>query len=383
MVEEEQSEVSTKRKITIDYRLVSALLVGVMIGCVAGVCLTTGIGGVTVTGMNLVPQRAVEVVVTATTTEVVEEDVSPPEVEISTDDQISKDEPTETLVPIPTPTFAALSMARDAQCVPLNAGSEKALVTQVIDGDTIQVDVNGRTSTVRYIGIAAPETGEAVNRNRQLVEGKEVLLVRGVVGKDVEGNLLRYVLAEGIFVNQKLVEEGFAQASSMPPEVSCDGLFLSLQQTAQTEQRGMWATGGTVSSTATLMPGVTPSATTLSNLTPTSTTTIVEDIEIVNVLYQGSGAGEPNEYVEIVNNSNAPIAIGGWSLYEDNDGVEFYFPAGFILQPGMRCKVYTNQTPADSCGLSFASSTEIWDNVSDCAGLYNAEEDFITEFCWP
>jgi len=325
MVEEEQSEVSTKRKITVDYRLVSALLVGVMIGCVAGVCLTTGIGGVTVTGMNLVPQRAVEVIVTATTTEVVEENISPPEVEISTDNQISKDEPTETLVPIPTPTFAALSMARDAQCVPLNAGSEKALVTQVIDGDTIQVDVNGRTSTVRYIGIAATETGEAVNRNRQLVEGKEVLLVRGVVGKDVEGNLLRYVLAEGIFVNQKLVEEGFAQASSMPPEVSCDGLFLSLQQTAQTEQRGMWATGGTVSSTATLMPGVTPSATTLSNLTPTSTTTIVEDIEIVNVLYQGSGAGEPNEYVEIVNNSNAPIAIGGWSLYEDNDGWSFTF----------------------------------------------------------
>ena len=180
------------------------------------------------------------------------------------------------------------------------------------------------------------------------MEGKEVLLVRGVVGKDAEGNLLRYVLAEGIFVNQKLVEEGFAQASSVPPEVSCDGLFLSLQQTAQTEQRGMWATGGTVNSTATLMPGVTPSATTLSNLTPTSTTTLVEDIEIVNVLYQGSGAGEPNEYAEIVNNSNAPITIGGWSLYEDNDGVEFYFPAGFILQPGMRCKVYTNQTPADS-----------------------------------
>ena len=393
MGEEEQSEVSTRRKITIDYRVVSALLVGVLIGCGAGVCLTSGIGGVTVAGMNFIPQQVREVVVTATTTTVVEEDVSPPMVEITTENQMPKEEPTETLEVFPTPTFAALSMARDAQCIPLNAGSERALVTQVLDGDTVQVEINGQPFTVRYIGIVAQEAAEAVSRNRQLVEGKEVVLVKGVAGKDAEGNLLRYMLADGVFVNQKLVEEGYAQAMSTFPEVSCDGLFISLQQTAQSEQRGLWASGMAASSqttpmssqtpTPTLLPGVTPTATTLSNLTPTSTITSVEGLQIANVLYQGSGAGEPNEYVEIVNNSNLPITIGGWSIYEDNNGTEFFFPAGFILQPGMRCKVYTNQTPADSCGLSFASSTAVWDNVSDCASLYNEAEDFITEFCWP
>ena len=61
------------------------------------------------------------------------------------------------------------------------------LVTRVIDGDTIEVDIDGTIYKVRYIGIDTPELDdkqpefcvlaqEATRYNRQLVEGKTVRL---------------------------------------------------------------------------------------------------------------------------------------------------------------------------------------------------------------
>ena len=81
---------------------------------------------------------------------------------------------------------------------------ESALVTRVIDGDTVEVSLNGESQTVRYIGIDTPETKhpskpiecfgpEASQFNEELVSGKQVLLEEDVTDKDRYGRLLRYV----------------------------------------------------------------------------------------------------------------------------------------------------------------------------------------------
>ncbi len=65
------------------------------------------------------------------------------------------------------------------------------LVTRVIDGDTIEVNISGTLYKVRYIGIDTPELDdkraeysalaqEATRYNRQLVEGKIVRLEKDV-----------------------------------------------------------------------------------------------------------------------------------------------------------------------------------------------------------
>jgi len=128
---------------------------------------------------------------------------------------------------------------------------ERALVTRVVDGDTIEVLMAGKTYKVRYIGIDTPETvdprrpvgcygHEASERNRQLVDGKTVGLEKDVSETDDFDRLLRYVWVNGEMVNATLVREGYAVASTYPPDVKHQELFLSLQREAMDAGRGLW-----------------------------------------------------------------------------------------------------------------------------------------------
>jgi hypothetical protein len=107
----------------------------------------------------------------------------------------------------------------------------KAKVVRVIDGDTIQVDIDGELKTVRYIGIDTPETvhpnrpveeggHEATEANRRLVAGKTVYLERDKSNTDHYGRLLRNVFTEnGTFVNEALVRSGHAEVCTVGSDV--------------------------------------------------------------------------------------------------------------------------------------------------------------------
>ena len=121
-----------------------------------------------------------------------------------------------------------------------------ATVTRVIDGDTIIIDTGQR---VRYIGIDAPELHpspeamgfESWQANRQLVEGKEVHLERGISETDKYGRLLRYVYVDNILVNAELVSRGLAEARAYPPDTKYQDYLEQLETTAREAGRGMWA----------------------------------------------------------------------------------------------------------------------------------------------
>ena len=126
---------------------------------------------------------------------------------------------------------------------------ESVKVTRVVDGDTIKIEGG---QTVRYIGIDTPETvhpqktvecfgREASNKNKELVEGKFVQLEKDVSEVDKYGRLLRYIYVDGVFANELLVKEGFAHASSYPPDVEYQDLLNSAQQEAQEQNKGLWA----------------------------------------------------------------------------------------------------------------------------------------------
>ncbi len=124
-------------------------------------------------------------------------------------------------------------------------------MVRVVDGDTIDVVIEGQQFRVRYIGIDTPETvdprrpvgcfgKEASARNRELVEGRTVGLEKDVSETDAFGRLLRYVWLDGRMVNAALVEEGYASASTYPPDVKYAELFASLQAQAREASRGLW-----------------------------------------------------------------------------------------------------------------------------------------------
>ena len=129
--------------------------------------------------------------------------------------------------------------------------AKRAYVTRAIDGDTIEVRIDGHTDEVRYIGIDTPETvkpGTPVQcfgpqssaLNHRLVEGRAVRLVFDRERRDVYGRLLAYVYVGSEFVNARLVRLGFARTLTIPPNVAHAGLFHRLARAAGRAGRGLW-----------------------------------------------------------------------------------------------------------------------------------------------
>jgi len=124
-----------------------------------------------------------------------------------------------------------------------------ATVQRVIDGDTIELSTG---EVVRYIGIDTPETkhstkpiecfGEkASQRNKELVEGKQVQLEKDVSETDRYGRLLRYIWLNGRLINEQLVAEGYAFASAYLPDSKYQTVFQDAERQAREDNEGLWA----------------------------------------------------------------------------------------------------------------------------------------------
>jgi endonuclease YncB( thermonuclease family) len=83
---------------------------------------------------------------------------------------------------------------------------------------------------------------EATQKNKELVEGQQVTLIRDVSETDQFGRLLRYVYKGDMFINDYLVKEGFAKASRYPPDVAFAELFRDSERDARSNAKGLWGT---------------------------------------------------------------------------------------------------------------------------------------------
>lgn len=120
---------------------------------------------------------------------------------------------------------------------------EKYKVKFVIDGDTFILS-DGRK--VRLIGIDTPERfkdyyGEAKKRMMELVLYKDVLLVKDISEVDKYNRLLRYVYVDNIFVNLKMIEDGYARALIISPDVKYRQVFIDAQNIAIKNGLGIWS----------------------------------------------------------------------------------------------------------------------------------------------
>lgn len=120
-----------------------------------------------------------------------------------------------------------------------------SVVERVYDGDTIQISTGEK---IRYIGIDTTEvyptiqcfSEEAKKANEDLVLGKEVGLEKDVSETDKYSRLLRYVYIGDVFVNDKLVRDGFAKVATYPPDVKYQQMFLESEKYARENNLGFW-----------------------------------------------------------------------------------------------------------------------------------------------
>lgn len=112
----------------------------------------------------------------------------------------------------------------------------------VVDGDTFVLN-NGEI--VRLLGIDSPERGD-INYDKSayelqlLLQGRSLSFEADVTDRDFYGRLLRYIYADGVLVNLKLVEDGWARAAYYPPDVRYVELFSKAQKEAQDANKGIW-----------------------------------------------------------------------------------------------------------------------------------------------
>ena len=133
-----------------------------------------------------------------------------------------------------------------------------ATVVRPVDGDTVVVRVGGSEEAVRLIGIDTPESvaqdrpvecfgPEAKDRLAALLPaGTAVVLQRDAEARDRYDRLLAYVIRadDGLFVNGALVEEGYAEAVSFPPNVTRQGELDDAEARARAGSRGLWPACG-------------------------------------------------------------------------------------------------------------------------------------------
>ena len=139
----------------------------------------------------------------------------------------------------------SLQQATDARAP---RGTTTATVTKNTDGDTLRLSGIGR---VRLIGVDTPEVYGGVEcygreasafTKRVLPPGTSVRYRLGVEPRDRYGRALAYVwLRDGRFFNLMLVERGYAQVLTIPPNVDFADRFRSAQRRAREADRGLWS----------------------------------------------------------------------------------------------------------------------------------------------
>ena len=122
-------------------------------------------------------------------------------------------------------------------------------VMSITDGDTIKVNIGGKTEIVRLLGIDSPEldkkecfSKEAKLEMSKFTKNKSVNLEKDSIQPDRDRykRLLRYVYLEnGDLINKDMVKNGYAIANR---KYNSDKLpeFINLENYAKTNRLGLW-----------------------------------------------------------------------------------------------------------------------------------------------
>ncbi len=160
-------------------------------------------------------------------------------------------------------------------------------VTEVVDGDTIKIIVDGKSVTLRLIGLDTPETvdprkpvqcfgKEASAKAKDTLTGKKVRIEKDPTQGEFDkyDRTLAYVYREdGLFYNKYMIEQGYAHEYTYNTPYKYQSEFKAAQKTAETNKKGLWSPttcSGDTTSSNTLIQTITPPVST-SSPTPSST----------------------------------------------------------------------------------------------------------------
>jgi endonuclease YncB( thermonuclease family) len=124
-------------------------------------------------------------------------------------------------------------------------------VVRVIDGDTVELRVDGELEKVRLIGMDSPEIDEcfyteAMKKAEEVLASEKVLLEIDETQdeRDAYGRLLGYIiLPDGTNFNELMVKAGYAREYTHITPYKYQETFKMAQKSAIENREGLWADG--------------------------------------------------------------------------------------------------------------------------------------------
>src|SRR5918999_5530991 len=171
------------------------------------------------------------------------------------------------------------------------------LVTEVIDGDTIRVNVRGKSESVRLLAIDTPETKDprkpvqcfglaATKKLQSLIEGKFIKLIgdRTQGNRDKYKRLLRYAYDGKFFINAEMVKQGYAFSYKEYPTKYLKE-FNGYERIAREKSLGLW---GACNTTPSVMLSINPTKTSQTKINiPVTQSPVQKPIKQTTQVYTG------------------------------------------------------------------------------------------------
>jgi micrococcal nuclease len=231
------------------------------------------------------------------------------------------------------------------------------VVTRVIDGDTIYLS-NGEK--VRLVGINAPESGEPCSAEskgelERLVLGKTVELEKDISERDQYGRLLRYIYVDGFFVNEMMVNGGYAITYRYGPDTKYATLLEDAEDRAKSDEVGcLWQ----------------------------KSQDCIDCLYVSEFNYDAVGNDCDNlngEYVVLRNRCDYACDLTGWTVKDEARHI-YYFPE-FELLSEAEVTLYTGYGTNSKTKLYWSSSgygcNAIWNNDGDTLYLRDSDGDIV------
>lgn len=241
--------------------------------------------------------------------------------------------------------------------VKTQTATETAIVARVIDGDTVQLTDERE---VRLLGINAPEKQEpyyqeSKNRLKALIENRTVSLEKDKTDKDIHRRSLRYVFVDDIFINLKMIEEGYATVYIIPPDEKYSSQLLKAENEAKQKKIGIW-----------------------------KASEVAGCIEIINFHYNAEGNDNENlndEYVVFRNNCSFVLNMDGWELKDE--GTNIYKFSSFSLLSEDTVTLYSGSGKNTDTNLYWNRKTAVWNNDGDTLYIRDKDGSLILSYTYP
>jgi len=169
----------------------------------------------------------------------------------------------------------------------------------------------------------------------------------------------------------RCVRSGQAAAESPPSTTSSLSQASSTTSVASSTTLSKTSTSSTVTASSSSTSLTQTSTTTLSSTTTVTGAGAVIKISAVQFDAEGDDRKAENlntEWVEVINNGDAPQDLSGWTLSDDSNHT-YSFPQGFVLGASDSVKVHTGSGTNSTSDLYWGRGSPIWNNDGDTATL--------------